>query len=582
MSTPNLRLRPINDLLGLNFFVPSYQRGYRWSDLQVNELMDDIWEFQQKEGKLKQEFYCLQPIVVKMKGTNRWELIDGQQRMTTIYVILQSLKDIMAAMRKQTFTLEYQTRPASASFLDNIDLEGENENIDFYHICKAYRAVQKWFEERDGMARYEFAKTLTNSDQLGLNVKIIWYEVAPLINVIDIFTRINIGKIPLNNAELIRALFLREANFTGGEPSLNLRRIQAATEWDSIEQSLQEDSFWYFIYQGKKEKYAARIEYIFDLMMEKREEDEDYYTFHKFHEELDGPDKIENCWLRVKKFYQSLKDWYEDPELYHLLGYLMATGSPVKELLNNAADKSKTTFRSYINTRISSSVRLQLADLDYHNHKDEIRSVLLLFNIITIASNKNSNIRFPFQSYKMGDWDIEHIRSVKSGRPETKNGRTEWLELVRDYFTRITPATIDVHANQSEELLLRINQLLSEGFTDLSFNTIYDDLLTHFSENDESENIDSISNLSLLDSSTNRSYKNAFFQIKRSTILHNDTEGTFVPLCTKNVFLKAYSKKPGRLLYWQQSDAADYFSAIVTRLSNYLPEQGTNSNGETN
>ena len=87
MSDNQLTLKPINDLLGESFFIPAYQRGYRWTARQVTELLDDLLEFYHKE-KRTGEFYCLQPIVVRLeKDQKRWELVDGQQRITTLFIL---------------------------------------------------------------------------------------------------------------------------------------------------------------------------------------------------------------------------------------------------------------------------------------------------------------------------------------------------------------------------------------------------------------------------------------------------------------------------------------------------------------
>lgn len=59
-----ISLKTINELLNKNFFIPSYQRGYRWKKRQVKELLDDIWEFINRK-KEEDEFYCLQPVVIK-------------------------------------------------------------------------------------------------------------------------------------------------------------------------------------------------------------------------------------------------------------------------------------------------------------------------------------------------------------------------------------------------------------------------------------------------------------------------------------------------------------------------------------
>ena len=73
-----IELKNIKDILECKFYVPSYQRGYRWNKQQVIDLLEDIWEFSQKNELKKDEFYCLQPIVVKkMDGLEeKWEVID--------------------------------------------------------------------------------------------------------------------------------------------------------------------------------------------------------------------------------------------------------------------------------------------------------------------------------------------------------------------------------------------------------------------------------------------------------------------------------------------------------------------------
>src|SRR5690606_25528605 len=101
-------LKSINELKDTNFLVEHYQRGYKWTSNEVKQLLDDINEF---EG---QGFYCLQPVVVK-KANEKVELIDGQQRITTIYLILSYLEE------SQFFSIKYKTRESSRKFLEKID-----------------------------------------------------------------------------------------------------------------------------------------------------------------------------------------------------------------------------------------------------------------------------------------------------------------------------------------------------------------------------------------------------------------------------------------------------------------------------
>ena len=64
-----------------DFFVPDYQRGYRWGENEVKQLLEDIDENRKKnEQKNEHNNYYLQPIVLKEIGEKNYELIDGQQR----------------------------------------------------------------------------------------------------------------------------------------------------------------------------------------------------------------------------------------------------------------------------------------------------------------------------------------------------------------------------------------------------------------------------------------------------------------------------------------------------------------------
>ena len=258
MENTILELKSINDLLKFEFLIPSYQRGYRWTEIQVKDLLNDIYEFiQQKEDKSETvgDFYCLQPIILKKEKENRYKLIDGQQRLTTIYIILYFL-------HKKRFSIEFETREKSKEFLNNISDEINNENIDFYHISKAYIEIKEWFElleETEATIKDEFYINL------GKYTKVIWYEIDENEDEIDVFTRMNSGKIPLTNAELIKALFLNSKNFDTEEKSL--KQIEIAKEWDDIEFTLQSNEFWYFLTKNKD--YPTRIEMLFEIFSNK-------------------------------------------------------------------------------------------------------------------------------------------------------------------------------------------------------------------------------------------------------------------------------------------------------------------------
>jgi hypothetical protein len=91
--------------------------------------------------------------------------------------------------------------------------------------------------------------------------------------------------------------------------------------------------------------------------------------------------------------------------------------------------------------------------------------------------------------------------------------------------------------------------------------------LEYYSTKSNTEtDINDLSNLVLLDSGTNRGYKNAVFPAKRKTIINKEKEGTFIPICTKNVFLKYFTPDPGQMTFWDERDGKSYFEDIKATL----------------
>lgn len=133
-----LETKFVADIRG-SFYIPSYQRGYRWSETEVVRLLDDIYQ----NGKKN---YCLQPVVVRKKE-DQHELIDGQQRLTTLYLIYKYMKNVNPFFNEPAFTLSYQTRDQSEEFLKTLDMTKQDDNIDFWFISKAYNTIKEWFEQ---------------------------------------------------------------------------------------------------------------------------------------------------------------------------------------------------------------------------------------------------------------------------------------------------------------------------------------------------------------------------------------------------------------------------------------------------
>jgi uncharacterized protein with ParB-like and HNH nuclease domain len=238
MSDQNVFLdTKVVDNISGKYVIKSYQRGYRW-DIQVKTLLDDLWENGGKD-------YCLQPIVVR-KENNTYELIDGQQRLTTLYLLLKYIKANYKPRINLKFSIKYENRDKSEIFLTDIKKELSNDNIDFFFIYNAYEEIDKWFlqDEDEGVFRADEMYRYLHEF-----VKVIWYEVDESTDPIALFTRLNIGRIPLTNSELIKALFLnrnKEIN--------KYKQIEIALQWDDIERQMGNKQLWYFLTNKKSRR----------------------------------------------------------------------------------------------------------------------------------------------------------------------------------------------------------------------------------------------------------------------------------------------------------------------------------------
>lgn len=544
-----LELKTIEDLKQYNFLIPAYQRGYRWTEKEIIELLDDISNFSPKEVDETGEktWYCLQPVIVK-KSKDSYEVIDGQQRLTTIYLILFYLNQLLVKKhRKKVFELNYETRKDIPMFLDDLDEEVERtDNIDFYYISRAYKTISAWFE-RDNFNLFDF------QSKFNFNTKVIWYESYEE-DSIAIFTRINLGKIPLTNAELIKALFLNSSNFDQNyNDKVRLKQLEIAAEWDRIEQYLQDDLLWYFINQSNLK--TNRIDFIFELMNIEKNPKDPYSTFRFFSKKFVNQDQktIESVWLEVKNYFQRFVEWFNERELYHKIGYLISEGDSIKTIISGSKSRTKTEFKHFLNNLIQEKFKnVSISELQYGDA--EIKSVLLLYNIQTMLNYNVDNSRFPFHLYKKENWDIEHITSVKDKMPEGPKGKENWLMDTIGFI-------------EDNELKKK-----AKNFTlDDDFDELYDEIISHFNRDIKEDDINDLSNLALLDSNTNRGYKNAVFPVKRMTIIQKEKSGKFIPLCTKNAFLKYFSEYPPKMSFWTQEDREKYYFDIEKVLKVYLP-----------
>mgnify|MGYP004484324539 CR=1 FL=1 len=614
----SVKMCSIGDLLKYNFVIPSYQRGYRWDEIQVKDLLNDIYEFYE-ENKDDKGFYCLQPLVLKKISDNEYEVIDGQQRLTTIYLILKYLKSIFDNSINM-YSITYSTRTDSKKFLEETltDKELSKEDIthiDFEYIYNAYHTIKKWFEnnkENKGKDENKSIEEIIKDILLdGEKVQFIWYEPSDNANAIEIFTRINIGKIPLTNSELIKALFLQKANFKDDknkddknfdEALYEHTQIEIANEWDYIENTLQDDRFWGFINNDMDKKYN-RIDYIFEILFNKllleesnkkdkneikkllNEIGEDgsktfRYFYKKWKDNENKMSFMQDTWKEIRYCFYAMNKWYNDLIFYHYIGYIIYFSNKKVERFSNIynlyTDKIKNQFVEELKKIIKEKIinDININELNYEKEKDKgklkIRKILLLYNIEYMLKNQSSNSKFPFDLFKEKNWDIEHIESQTPQSPEKVEKYIEDILNIKN---------IDTYYNLSNFKQEFENYKKNKNKNNNENINIWNEFISIFykdnKENDDEEFKNSLGNLTLLDSSTNRGYGNAFFVIKRKIILEKDKNSYFIPIVTKNVFLKYFDDdvSASTVHRWTKDDASKYEKDIYETLKDFLPNK---------
>lgn len=572
---------PIGELLSDTFIVPSYQRGYKWNEKHIIALLDDLKEF--LEGS--SPFYFIQTLVV-CKSDNQWILIDGQQRLTTIHILLSYLQS-----NNNGFKIIYETRTKSQEFLEKITEKeyrenNKDNNSDYYHIALVFKAIEYWFNKSENKNLTDrFTNILTCRENEERNVRVIRYEYQSN-KPQEIFNRLNSGKIILTSAELVKALFL-----TKQKNSLDsMQQFQLGEQWHEIELALQNDRFWYFLNKEDNDT-PTRIDFFLDIISKKSEKakkdsKQNAYTFLEFQKIYQGKiqeSKIEadtmlKAWTNVREVYAICHDWFNDTELYHYIGYLITCGENINQLLNSYRDKemNKGKFINDIKKKIVDTLPNDIDELNKGNKDDDIRKVLLLFNIEsiiaqyrTIKKERGDNIErykgffmFPFDLYKIEKWDIEHVDSSNENRLKKEDDQKTWLEtILADYSSELS--------SLKEEIEKFKGNIKNENFE--NFKKLHNKIIEIIDyESEDKINKNNIANLTLLDKATNRGYGNSLFATKRRIIIDNEIKGKFILPCTKNLFLKYYTKESPKINRWsrekESSDAANYIKAIKATL----------------
>ena len=615
---------PVSELLTGNyqFSIPSYQRGYRWESTEaggedeqeakhVDDLLNDLTYFVTSNPHKKANYY-LQPLMVKPRlladGSYEWDVLDGQQRLTTMLLVLKCLKErLYGGQQFGLYELKYANRKqlnfnritfdrASADY----DFPKANENLDSYYVRKAKDRIERWYDNElsnnpslsdkcKEMLFYPDETRGVNSSP-ALRAKFIWYNVqalqpgAPQLNGnrqhdIEVFNRLNRGKISLTDSELIKALFLLCIKVAPAYGSSLLTPETLVRKWDDMGKKFQNEEFWNMI-APKGADYSNRLDLLFDFIKDCSGNGKgSAYRFYykKMHGLLTSPDinKVEELWTEVKQYFDTLCKWHENVHKHNFIGYLIENGEELANIYSS----------SDLETKIRQGLGLENVDeidtLRYYDNEGykKIRKVLLLFNVLTCDKFGQ---KFPFNLYRDNTFDVEHVNSQTDNPIEKIDEKIAWVKqqaipcLWIDRNETDTNGILTSGAREARDLItegvqflrdVKLNNNRDTGSKFKGYRTAVEYYYASGNRNTGMFEKDAIGNLALLNSSINREYKNALFPQKLRTLKRSDQEGVYIPLCTKYMFLKYYSNPQANvsafsMMRWRQEDQDEYTEAI--------------------
>lgn len=517
--------------------IPDYQRGYKWEVKNVEDLLNDIDDI----DNTKKTEHCLHNLTIIEKDNN-WEVIDGQQRLTTIFLILKYLD-------KEYYKLSYKIREETKSFLDSeinniIKSLKENENEDknklfnkvkennkydkqdIYYICQALSTIHNWFkdkkeQEKSFIEKLESVYFYTHK----IENEIIKGETA--------FANLNSGKVALTDIELIKADLIINISIKKAKDKdeilINEIRSNIGRLWDEMESWLAQDEVWYWISPKKNE--TNKLSLLFNLCEEFKVGNNIYEKYYNYiYKNKTDEDATEKLWEKIINYYYTIKDWYLDNDMYHLIGIIIYFDIKIKEFLGNKYS-TKNELKNKLKSKIIEKVKLitennelkfkeeinkEIKEINYvelnyvENHKD-LNKIFILLNCLE-GYNYEKNIfyehfRYRFDIHNKNKWSIEHIIPQKSTEEDSP---IHTIAIYNSYFT------------------------------------------------DKSKAIHFIKNLALLEGNVNSSLKNNNFKEKRKMLLKKVDEGAFIPPLTLKVFSKTFIDADTEKDYWTDNDFNKY------------------------
>ena len=583
------------------FYIGPYQRGYKWDSEsyydQVPQLLMDTYhalcKYKDSESFELAEYYLQYITVLKNNDKRSFEVIDGQQRLTTLAIIYDRIYRKNNELRNIALNkINYSREESNLSLyqkLDEISFGKElDDTQDNKYISGAVECIDKFLSILDEDKIKEYYDFLSNS------VKIILNRESEFVSPEEVFVNLNGNSVELTNAYLIKGLFLTHGVYREGlnGTSLNYSEILEQRKingriWDEIQNWINSEEINYFLFGKESAKNSKGMEHFLELCLiifskkeaernvdeitekfklsfdEKREfinSEGNFRLFNRFNEIIitdhDGLKWMEN----IIHTYKKLKSIYDSTDTANLLGFVLFRKKSKKKLtVNERLEELKTLVtlsESDINSKLAKEVLDILPDLSTINLKYKMEELVpLLLSLSVFPEGLSTQPRFDYISYDDKNWTFEHIspQNPKSSislpqyaRPTVeemyeKEIKSEKIEKIQDFLTKLKNKEIDEGDLSDEEIPsldlneheLKIREQIRSGeIEDVGEVEFLYSPLTK-------EELDNIGNMALLSNSVNSSISNNPYIIKRYEILKKLEEGNFIPQHTISVFEKA-------------------------------------------
>ena len=177
-----------------NYIIPLYQRAFAWSDKEISQLIDDIYDFEAEK-------YYIGSLIINVNSNGLYEVIDGQQRLTALYLLLNYL-----GYRWKEERLRYECREKSnytLNFLNSLlpNEDNRNKSVDEDKI------EQNLIEGRDIIEQKFRADKIDKEKFKGKlkNVKLFRIEVPPHTDLNRYFEIMNVRGEQLEQHDILKA-----------------------------------------------------------------------------------------------------------------------------------------------------------------------------------------------------------------------------------------------------------------------------------------------------------------------------------------------------------------------------------------